>query len=131
LYEEWTQDDGEPQYRIEGGYEKLINVLSDDCKKMGCNINMSNIVKKIEWKKDLLKVFTQDEKEFTGSKIVVTVPMSILQSGAGNQAGIFFSPSIPALASVHGIGYGSVIKILLKFKEVRYCTSFLTFQRRI
>jgi monoamine oxidase len=117
LYQEWTSDEDEEQYRVHGGYVKLVDAILNDCIKKGCDINFSAVVKKIEWKKDNIKVHTGNGKEFNGSKIIVTVPLGILQSGADHHAGLLFSPSIPQMKFIHAIGFGTVIKIILECKK--------------
>jgi monoamine oxidase len=94
----------------------MIEYLAAECVKKGTEIHTGAIVKKIEWAKNYVKVFTGNGAEYTAGKVVVTVPVSILHQ-ADAVAHIQFAPAVDAHIKAAGnIGYGGVIKILLEFK---------------
>jgi len=109
LYQEWVSEGEEEQYRIPDGYNKLIDAMLKDCTSRGCELHLSTQVTKIEWEKDFVKVRDTNGREFSGSQVVVTVPLGVLQSGD-----ILFAPEIPQLKVVHQIGFGTVIKMLFE-----------------
>lgn len=116
LREEWMQDD-EEQYRVEGGYYQLAEYLVMQCKKNNCGILLSQAVKKIEWNEHNVKVYTQNGKIFSAGKIIITIPVSILQNNTV-AAAIQFLPNIPEyINAVKKMGYGNVIKIFLQVKR--------------
>jgi monoamine oxidase len=101
------------QYRVDGGYGRLIHALEEDCKKQGCIFHLSAEVKKIRWKKNEVELSCENGEKFSAKKIVITVPLGILQSGS-----LKFSPRLSDKAQVAGqLGFGEVIKILLLFDE--------------
>jgi monoamine oxidase len=111
--EDWLKAEEWEQYRIDGGYGKLIDALANDCRKNGCEFHLSSVVKKIIWKKNFVEVICEKGKRFTASKAVVAVPLGILQ-----QERIVFLPALAGkIKSVKELGYGEVIKILLLFKS--------------
>ncbi|HTB51578.1 MAG TPA: NAD(P)/FAD-dependent oxidoreductase [Ferruginibacter sp.] len=115
LRNEWMQEEHE-QYRINGGYDMLIQYLAQQCKKRGALIYTSCAATKIEWQRDTVKVFTKDGRSFESNKVIITVPVSILQKNNDDQNAIRFEPAIDEQKSAAGkIGYGSVIKIFLQF----------------
>ncbi len=117
LRKEWEQED-EPQYRVTNGYIQLINFLKDKCQANGSVIHLSTIVKKAEWNNNKVKITTKDALTYEANKLVVTVPVSILQSDKNAEAFIEFIPSIHSYTDAYKqIGYGSVIKILLQFDK--------------
>jgi monoamine oxidase len=117
LRDEWSHEE-ERQYRVDGGYGHLIHHLAEVCRKNGCVIETSCIVKEIQWKVNEVKIVTSDKKDFVGNKVIVTVPVSVLQSDLKAVAAISFEPSIPEFFEAAGkIGFGTITKILLQFNE--------------
>jgi monoamine oxidase len=112
LKEELNTSDDE-QYRIEGGYIKIIDYLHKQCDKKGVEFFLSQPVKEIKWKKDNIEVVC-NEKSFRAKKVLITVPIGVLQSET-----IRFSPAITeTINAAKKLGFGPVIKTLLQFDEV-------------
>ena len=60
-----------------------------------------------------MNVYTTDNRQFTASKVVVTVSLGVLQAGI-----VEFAPALTThAAAIHQLGFGAVIKILLQFKD--------------
>jgi len=117
LRDEWSHEEGK-QYRIEGGYQKLIDHLADECTKNGSTIHTSCIAKEVHWKKGEVKIVTADNKTFYGSKVIVTVPLGVLKAELNAEAAIAFTPSLyDYFRAAKNIGYGTVAKILFQFRE--------------
>jgi monoamine oxidase len=117
LRNEWINEEDD-QYRVEGGYYQLIQYLIRECSRNNCAIHLSSIVKKIEWSENNVNVYTQNGEVFKGYKVIITVPISVLQSEENAIAAITFIPAINQyINAAKDIGYGAVIKILLQFKE--------------
>ncbi|TDQ11932.1 flavin monoamine oxidase family protein [Pedobacter metabolipauper] len=114
LHLEWVNETDD--YRVEGGYGKLIRYLVSACRKKGCKLINHSIVKEISWKEGSVTVSTVDHLTHHAQKCVITVPVSILQKKGGLD--LSFKPALTDYfeASQH-IGYGGVIKVLLSFKE--------------
>ncbi len=115
LYREWS-DEGHEQYRIEGGYGRLIDWLQTACTSQGCSIHLSEPVEQINWEKGHVVMTTREGRSFTGNKAIITVPLGVLQ-GAGAES-IRFTPDPGAHLQAAGkMGYGTVVKILLQFRH--------------
>ena len=111
LKEELTKSDDE-QYRVEGGYIKLVDYLYRQSKEKGVEFFLSQPAKQIQWKKDEVNVVTQQEN-FSAGKVLVTVPIGVLQSEK-----IRFLPAIAeTIDASKKLGFGPVIKTLLQFDE--------------
>jgi monoamine oxidase len=116
LREEWLGGDAE-QHRTKGGYTNMIRFLEKQCTEAGCKIKLSTVVKEIRHYKDNVTVACADGTVYEAGKVIVTVPLGILQASADAAAGIGFFPSIDEkLLYARRIGFGTVIKILLEFK---------------
>jgi len=110
LREEWIHQEYE-QYRVIGGYSRLTDELVADCKQNFVELITSAEAKKIRWKKNSVEVSTTDGAIFTGEKIIITVPIGILQNGAIN-----FDPPLDEYMTAAGkVGYGTVIKLFFRF----------------
>lgn len=111
LREELTNSDDE-QYRIDGGYVKLVHYLHDQCDEKGVQFFLLHPVKEIKWEKDAVDIIC-DQKTFSSRKILITVPMGVLQSET-----IRFSPAITdTINAAKKLGFGPVVKTLLQFDE--------------
>jgi monoamine oxidase len=118
LRNEWAHEEGK-QHRVEGGYQKLVDHLLNLCITNGCTVHTSTVVKEIYWKKNEVKVVTANNKSFEENKVIITVPLGVLQAELNYEASITFTPSVyDFFQAAKLIGYGSVIKILLQFSEV-------------
>jgi monoamine oxidase len=111
LFREWKGED-HGSYRVKGGYGCLIDFLVTQCRANGCRIHFAAPVKRVEWEKNRVQVFTAGGESFGGNKLITTVSLGVL-----HEASIQFSPGIPAhFQAARQLGYGSVIKILVQFK---------------
>jgi monoamine oxidase len=111
LREELTNSDDE-QYRIEGGYIKLIDYLFQQCKHKGVQFFLSQPVTEVQWKSNNVTVITVQNR-FTAKAALITVPIGVLQSES-----ISFSPAIPqVINAAKKLGFGPVVKTLLQFDE--------------
>jgi monoamine oxidase len=116
LYDEWSKEEGE-NYRIPAGYGSLIDFLTAGCERNGVRILTNEIVKQIDWAANNIVVYTTNENRYAADKLIVTVPVSVLQT-AGQTASVNFTPALDEyMNAAKRIGFGNVIKILLQFKE--------------
>ncbi len=116
LYTEWSHDQDE-NFRIPAGYPALVDFLVADCRQKGCEIFYNKLVKKIDWQKNSVRIHTEDAGEYIGAKVVITVPISILQT-IDDKASISFNPEIKNMTdAARQIGFGNVVKIILRFNE--------------
>ncbi len=117
LYYEWRKE-MDIQYRIDGGYKRLIQYLETECKKNGVVINTGCCAKKINWEKNEVSVLSMCSRFFKGKKVIVTVPVSVLQADINDENYIEFKPSLSQhIQAAKHIGFGGVIKIILEFSE--------------
>jgi len=113
LREEWMGEEDE-QYRIPGGFDQVINSLEKECLRSGVIIHTSTPVVKIKWGKNDVNIITSNKKTYNATKVIVTASLGLLQSGRS----IIFQPGIANyLHTAKKIGFGTVIKVMLEFKE--------------
>ncbi|HUB62403.1 MAG TPA: NAD(P)/FAD-dependent oxidoreductase [Puia sp.] len=110
LYAEWSAEEESGEYRVEGGYGRLVDYLVRECLRLGAHVHLGSPVHEVRWGAGSVEVTTAGDERFTAERLLVTVSLGVLPA-------ITFLPSIPdVLQAAAGIGYGSVIKILLEFR---------------
>lgn len=118
LLQELQGEDTDSQYRLTGGYVKLIDFLLDECTKQGCRLHLSAIVSLVQWRAGQVTVTTTDNRSFNASKVIITLPIAVLQTAPGQQGSIAISPlSQNVHDSIHALGVTGVIKHLFQFSE--------------
>jgi len=112
LKEEWAGEFEDDQYRVSGGYSVLIDYLVKCCVEKNVQFHFSTPAERIAWSANNVTVHS-GEKTFTGNKVLVSVPVSVMNAGK-----IRFDPEAQAaMLAFKDIGYGTVIKFLLEFRE--------------
>ncbi|MDF2382722.1 FAD-dependent oxidoreductase [Nostoc ellipsosporum NOK] len=115
LYDEWKNEE-ETNFRIEGGYRLLIRYMEQQCREKGCRFIYQQTATRVEWSRERVTVFTNDQQSFTAGKLIVTQPVAVLRN-RGSEAFIHFDPE-PAdyITAANDIGAGAVIKLQFLFK---------------
>jgi monoamine oxidase len=110
LYAEWSGEEESGEYRVDGGYGQLVDYLVRECRRLGAHVHFGSPVNEVRWRAGSVEVMTAGDQRFTAEQLLVTVSLGVLPA-------ISFQPSIPdVMKAAAGIGYGSVIKILLEFR---------------
>jgi len=95
--------------RIKEGYGALVDFLERECRKLGVEIRLNTRVRKIALEESGVCVYTEKE-ELPARQVLVTVPLPLMKE-------IEFSPEMKdKIEAVDKIGFGGVIKILIRFK---------------
>ena len=116
LKEEWLNAD-DTQYRIENGYASLTDAMTMDFLAGNGTLHLNTIAGKVTWEKNHVTLSTTDGRTFSASKLICTVPPPLI-TDARHSAAISFHPPLPEIINHFSqIGYGTVIKTVLEFKE--------------
>ncbi|MCG2615509.1 FAD-dependent oxidoreductase [Terrimonas sp. NA20] len=114
LLDEW-QHEMDANFRVDRGYMSLIRFIEAECLKLGCTILYDTPVKLIEWASGGVKAYKDPGTIYGAKKILVTIPLGLLQSREAVDA-IRFVPAIDAyLDAAQRMGFGSVIKFVFRF----------------
>lgn len=112
LCEEWSEEEDPAQYRIRGGYEMMYEFLRREVEVNGGVIKLNQRVTEIRWEKDHVEIRI-GITTYTSQKCLITIPVSVLQTGA-----ISFSPIVPnVIDATKNIGFGPVVKINMEFRK--------------
>ena len=110
LYSEWSSEEDSSSYRVEGGYIRLVDYLVRECEGLGVRLHFGSPVREVCWQEGRVALHTTGDQIFTAERLIVTASLGALP-------GIVFEPSLPEIMhAAAGIGYGSVVKILLEFR---------------
>jgi monoamine oxidase len=110
LRDEWMDGGRSRQARVAGGYRALVDFLTAECRNRGVAIHLGSVVSAIEPSNGRGTVRCADGVTHAYDAAVITVPLPLLRQ-------ITLPPAERerAAAAAH-IGFGNVIKILLRFE---------------
>ncbi|MCK1715856.1 MULTISPECIES: NAD(P)/FAD-dependent oxidoreductase [unclassified Bradyrhizobium] len=111
LREEWMDGGHSPQGRIGGGYGALIDFLAAECRRHGVAIRPGCVVSAVEQAGGAASVRCTGGGVHACDRVILTVPLPLLREIALPQA------ARDKAAAADQIGFGNVIKILLRFKR--------------
>jgi monoamine oxidase len=110
LRDEWMNSGRSMQARIVGGYGAMIDFLVAECRKHGASIHLGVAVSAIETCEEQALVRCANGDKYIGDAVVIAVPLPLLRE-------ITFPAEVrERAAAAADIGFGNVIKLLLRFK---------------
>jgi monoamine oxidase len=110
LADEWMRGGIEAAMRIAGGYGGLVDFLVAECRKHGAVIHLNAAVAAIEATGERVTVHCAGGDTHAGDVAILTVPLPLLREIALPAA------ARATAAAAADIGFGNVVKILLRFK---------------
>ncbi|MBL4675601.1 MAG: FAD-dependent oxidoreductase [Mucilaginibacter sp.] len=118
LRNEWEHEEMEAQHRVQGGYCNMISYLSHSCKNNGGEVFLNAVVKHINWRPGHVVITLTDGAVYEAEKLIIAVPLGVLQAEAGETGAIHFEPSIGShTTAIQQMGFGAVIKLLFAFED--------------
>lgn len=105
---------GYGNFRLRDGYDQVLTFIAH-----GLKIHLGTAVKSVQWDAGSIKISAiagnGDLVQFTADRLVITVPLSLLQQNA-----IDFDPLLPIEKTwaIHALRMGSVLKLQVEFSEV-------------
>ena len=94
---------------VVGGYDGIVHTILD-----GLDVRLDLPVASVEYGTDGESVTTADGQRFEADRVIVTVPLGVLQAGV-----IAFDPPLPAAhrAAIDSLAMGLLDKIWLRWEE--------------
>jgi monoamine oxidase len=124
LIAEWKNEEAQ-QYRIPDGYETLIRYIENDFKTLGGKIFLNHRVETVEWNSDAVQLTVTGKPKINLNKLIVSLPVSLLNQSAPRAESIVFIPSLDVKRlAFNQFGFGSVIKIVMVWNS-EFWKSFL------
>lgn len=109
LREEWMDGGHRMQARIDGGYGALIAFLAAECRRHGAAIRFGCVVSAVEEDGNIVAVRCVGGDVLACDRVILTVPLPLLRAIALPER------ARAKAASADEIGFGNVVKILLRF----------------
>lgn len=123
IVEEWTNESfiDAPQGRIDGGYSTLLGEIMRAMPASLCKVQLQTVVHKVTWEHGSVEI----EGKFLGRpfvviapRVIVAVPLGVLQAGAGEVGHIAFEPALSTKQqALRTLQSGPVIKLMLRFRS--------------
>jgi monoamine oxidase len=118
---EWTGDTlgGAPQSRPADGYASLLAALMAPLHSERLRLQLQSTVQRVRWSKGSAKVagrFIGEPFEAQGRRVIVGLPLGVLQQPARAAGAVRFMPPLKAKRlALQGLASGPVMKLLLRF----------------
>ena len=111
-----SEIDDDKQFRVENGYDRIAQALHDEAVGAGARFHLNAVVEEVKWKRNEVEVVTTAAQRFKARRLLVTLPLSLLQSGLNES--VRFVPALTEKRSAADkLAMGHVIKVMLRFRE--------------
>lgn len=109
-------------FRARGGYAPLLKFIMDRVERAGVWVRTNTVARKITWSTgsvDIEAVSAANTILLHAPRVLVTVPIGVLQAAPRETGAIEFSPPLPRdkLNAIAGLEMGKVIRVVLHFRE--------------
>ena len=106
------------QFRVENGYAPIVQSLHDEAVAAGATFHLNTIVEEVRWQRNEVEVSTSGSGKFKARKLIVTLPLTLLQSSGEQTARVRFTPALSETESAaNRLAMGQVAKVVLRFRE--------------
>jgi monoamine oxidase len=124
--------DGERSFRIVEGYDRVAQRLFEQCTSQGGILSLNSIITSVRWQRGQVVVSAasasgEARTSFSADRLVVTVPLGVLQAPEDARGAIRFDPPLTALRqALDHLEMGAAMRITFRFRP-----SFVKQQRRL
>jgi monoamine oxidase len=114
--------EGHRTFRAKHGYADLIEIFRQQLKQARVPMRVSTVVHSISWKPGRVEVTAgspQGVLQLSAARVVITVPLGVLQAAADERGSIQFNPELPPTtqSAIRNILMGKVIRVTLRFRD--------------
>jgi monoamine oxidase len=116
------QIEGDRAFRAEQGYADLIEIFQQQLQDSGVSLEKNAIVESIQWRPghvDIAARCPNGTLELSAPRVLITVPLGLLQARTDDKGAIQFIPELPRRKqdAIRNIEMGKVIRVTLRFHE--------------
>jgi monoamine oxidase len=118
-----AQNEGGRPFRILNGYDSLTHHLLHGIESIGSKLRLNSVVERIQWGQGSVVVHarsavTQAHETFRSRRVIVTVPLGLLQAQPDDKGAIQFDPEPhEILGAARMLQFGHVIRLVLRFER--------------
>jgi monoamine oxidase len=114
--------EGDRAFRVRGGYQRLLEILQQRVAKAGVSVRMNTVVHRVAWSSGNVSIDAicrERAISIHASRVLLTVPLGVLQAQPDERGAIEFSPALPKekVASIAGMEMEKVLRVVLHFRE--------------
>ncbi len=114
--------EGDRAFRSRNGYRDLLDVFDEEIKRYRIVVHSDTVAQQVRWNTGGVKVEFHDkngESRLEASRVLITLPLSLLKAPVGQAGAIEFTPDLPhqKRAALDRLEMGKVIRITLRFRE--------------
>jgi monoamine oxidase len=117
------QTEGSKGSRVLGGYDLVLQRLLSGIERDFCSIHLNTVAAGVRWSRDSVEVTAESALGgplgvFRARRVLITVPLGVLQALPGESGAIRFDPEPPGiLDAVRALEMGHAVRITLRFRE--------------
>jgi monoamine oxidase len=114
--------DGERAFRARHGYSSLLDILRERVAKNNVTIATNTVVERVTWNRGRVTIdaiSNGSPVSFRGQRVLITIPLGVLQAPRGERGSIKFRPALPKekLKALAGLEMGKAVRMVLRFRE--------------
>ena len=114
------KDKATTQFHLRYGYAALTQWFMHELAARHVDIQTSCVVKAIHWDRGRGEILTQTpagERSFDAERVLITLPLGVLQAQTGPAAVRFDPPLTAKERAIKGLAMGAVLKLTLQFRS--------------
>jgi monoamine oxidase len=114
--------EGDRAFRSKNGYDDLVEIFRHQLAEAPVSVRTDTVVERIRWRRGEAEVMARAPRgavSMTARRVLVTLPLAVLQSAPGEVGAIEFVPALPPqkVEAMRKLEMGKVIRIVLRFRE--------------
>jgi monoamine oxidase len=114
--------DGDEAFRIASGYQALIAVLEEELRTAQVRVELSTVAERVRWRRGEVEVAARNRNgpvTFSAPRVILTLPLSVLQARLGETGAVEFLPSLPGRKqdALRKLVMGKVMRVVLRFRR--------------
>jgi monoamine oxidase len=114
--------EGDRAFRCRNGYTDLLHVFEHELKTRNLSVQLETVVRRLHWSAGKVRVEIRDQKSestLEASRVVITLPLSLLKAPVGQPGVIQFTPELPrhTREALDRLEMGKVVRVTLHFRE--------------
>ncbi len=114
--------EGDRAFRAEHGYADLIDCFQQQLDAAGLSVLQNTIVEEIRWRlgrADVTLLGPEGVSVISAPRVLLTVPLGVLQAQSGEKGAIRFTPDLPQEKqnAIRNMIMGKAARVILRFRE--------------
>jgi monoamine oxidase len=113
---------GDHAFRSQNGYADLLSIFRQQIADRGVEVRTATVVQSVNWRRGHARATfqcSQGSSTLDASRVLVTLPLSLLKAPIGQLGAIQFIPALPQqkIAALDHLEMGKAIRLVLRFRE--------------